>query len=511
MEREWDLKARRLALGMGARTGRQYVEDLRNRPREIWIQGERVDDVTRHPAFRNVIRSVAALYDMQHDPALRDEMTFVSASSGERVGMSFLIPRTQEDLRRVSRMMKRWADYSGGFMGRTPDYLNRALTAYASAAGYMEENDPRFGEHIRRYYEYVREHDLCLTHTLIHPQANRSAGPAGQRDPHLAARVVKETDAGIVLRGARMLATLPLADEIMVFPSTVLRAGQEDAPYAYAVALPCDAPGLKFICRESFDYGRDPFDHPLGSRFEEMDAVVVFDDVLVPWERVFLLYDVERCNSAFRETGAVVHMAHQVVVKNIAKTEFLLGIASLMVDTIAIEPFQHVHEKIAEIHWTLEVMKACLRAAEADAAPNRWGVMTPAWMPLDVARNLYPRLYPRIVEIIQQLGASGLMALPMKADLEGPLGDVVERYLVAARAEARERIALFRLAWDASLSAFGSRQVLYERFFFGDPVRMATAFFQNHDRSEYKERVRAFLARALEAGEGDASAEVAAS
>jgi 4-hydroxyphenylacetate 3-monooxygenase len=468
---------------------------LRDHPREIWYGGERVEDITTHPAFRNGVRSLAALYDVQHEH--RDEMTYVSPSSGDRVGLSFLTPKVREDLPRVRRMMKRWADTSGGMMGRSPDYLNRSVMAYAAAADYMAENDRRHADNVRRYYEHVRENDLSLTHTLINPQANRGVGAAQQADPYLAARVLKETDSGFVIRGARMLATLPTADEILVFPSTLLKATEEDAPYAFAFALPCDTPGLRFLCREGFDYGRSTFDHPLGARFEEMDAVVIFDDVLVPWERVFLYRDVLLCNRAFAATNAVVHMAHQVVTKNIAKTEFLLGLASLIVDTIAIEQFQHIHEKIAEMIVTLEAMRAFARAAEADAAVDRWGVMTPAWPPLDAARNMYPRLYPRLVEIIQLLGASGLMALPTEADLNNPdLAPTIERYFQAARADARQRIRLFRLAWDAALSAFGSRQVLYERFFFGDPVRMAGAMFNSHDRTPYMERVRAFLDRA---------------
>jgi len=281
-----------------------------------------------------------------------------------------------------------------------------------------------------------------------------------------------------------------------VFPSTLLRAGPDDAPYAYAVALPTDARGLRFLCRESFDYGRSHFDHPLGSRFEEMDAVVIFDDVQVPWERVFLLRDVERCNRAFAATGAVAHMAHQVVAKNVAKTEFILGVASLVVDAIAIEPFQHIHEKMAEIIINLETMRAFLRTSEVEAQTNRWGVMQPAWPPLDAARNVYTRMYPRMIEILQQLGASGFMAIPTERDLAGGQAEAIRTYYQAARADAVSRIKLFRLAWDIAISAFGSRQVLYERYFFGDPVRMAGAMFNAYDRRPYMERVRAFLERA---------------
>lgn len=141
-------------------------------------------------------------------------------------------------------------------------------------------------------------------------------------------------------------------------------------------------------------------------------------------------------------------------------------------------------------------MNAFLRAAEADADLDEWGVMRPAWDPLDAARNLYPRLYPRMIEIVQQLGASGLVAMPTEADVTGPMRDEIARYFQAARADAHERIPLFRLAWDTAVSAFGSRQVLYERFFFGDPVRMAGAIVANHDRGRYIDHVREFLAQA---------------
>jgi 4-hydroxyphenylacetate 3-monooxygenase len=194
-------------------------------------------------------------------------------------------------------------------------------------------------------------------------------------------------------------------------------------------------------------------------------------------------------------------MAHQVLVKNVAKTEYLLGLASLIIDTIAIESFQHVQEKLAEIWVNLETMRAFLVAAETGAALDEYGVMRPAWAPLDAARNLYPRLYPRMIEIIQQLGAAGLVAMPTEADIGGPMAEEIKRYFQAARMDALERIPLFRLAWDTAMSGFATRQVLYERYFFGDPVRMAGALVTSHDRTEAMERVRAFLKRAATDGE----------
>jgi len=481
---------------MGARTGAEYLAGLKATRREVWIGGERVEDVTAHSAFKNGARSLARLYDMQHDPALRDEMTCIGAESGERFGMSFLIPRTQDDLLRRRRMMYRWAADTGGMMGRTPDYLNSSFMAVAAAASYFGDGEHDFAGNVRRYYALIRDRDLCLTHTLINPQANRAAGPAGQADPQLTAVVVKETAAGVVVRGARMLATLaPLSDELAVFPSTVLKGQPEDRPYAFAFSIPCDAPGLRFICRDSFDIGGPVFDHPLAARYEEMDCVVVFDDVRVPWERVFLLGDVAKCNGAYGKTNAIVHMMHQVVTKNVAKAEFILGLASLMVETIGVDGFQHVQEKVAEIITYLETMRACLRAGEADAALDEWGVMCPARAPLDIARNVFPKMYPRMIEILQLLGASGLMATPSLADLDSPIAGDIERFYQAANAGGCDRVRLFRLAWDAACSSFGSRQVLYERFFFGDPVRNYSTLYSTYDKEPYKERIKVFLRR----------------
>lgn len=485
---------------MPARTGAAYLQGLRERHAEVWLGNERLRDVTSHPALCRGARSVAHLYDMQHDPILRDEMTYLSPTSGERVGLSFLTPRSLDDLQRRSRMMLHWARYSGGMLGRSPDYLNVNITAVAAAADFFAQNDARFADNIRNYYTYIRENDLCLTHTLVNPQANRALTAAGHPSAEIAARIVQETDAGIVIRGARILATLgPLADELVVFPSTVLRAAPETAPFAFACAIPCATPGLRFLCRESFDYGHSTFDHPLGARFEEMDAVVIFDDVLVPWERVFLKGDPGLCNTAYATTNAVVHMMHQVVVKNIAKAEFVLGVACLVVDAIGATEFPHVHEKIAECIINLELMKACRRAGEADAALDQWGVMCPHRPPLDVARNIFPKMYPRMVEILQLLSSSGLMMIPPQSAFDSPMHDDLEQYFVVAKLAAQDRIKLFRLAWDIACSAFGGRQVLYERFFFGDPVRMASALYGIYDKEPLMEHVRQFLLRADEA------------
>jgi 4-hydroxyphenylacetate 3-monooxygenase len=481
---------------MPARTGAEFLERLAAARTHVEIQGETlVGGVASHPAFANVVRTYAGLFDLQHDPAYRDVLTYPSPATGDPVATSFLIPRTQADLDKRRRAYKVWADQSLGMLGRTGDYLNSALMALASAADWFGQAGPAFSGNVVAYYEKVREEDLLCTHTLIPPQANRAVPASQQAGGALMAHVVREDDNGIVVRGARMLATIgPFADELLVFPSTVLRGTPEDKPYSFAFAVPVDAPGLKFIAREPFDYGRSHFDHPLGSRFDESDAVVIFDDVHVPYERCFALGDPEVCNGFYTATDALPHMTHQVVTRTTAKTEYILGLTTLLVESIGIGQFQHVQADLAEIITTLETLRALGRAAEADAALNDYGVLTPAWPPLNTARNLYPKLYQRFPEILRKLGASGLMATPTEADLAGAAAADIDTYLQAATLSGAERVRLFRLVWDTCASAFASRQALYEYYFFGDPVRTATAYVASYDKSPYVDRVRAFLA-----------------
>ncbi|QQG48814.1 MAG: 4-hydroxyphenylacetate 3-monooxygenase, oxygenase component [archaeon] len=481
---------------MGAKSGKEFIQRLDSTRRELWYGNERVTgEVSKHKAFASVAKSLAALYDMQVDEATREEMTYGSPTSGKRVGASFLQPKSVGDLAKRRGAMKRWADFSGGMLGRTADYLNSSIMAMAAASDFFGAADGRdYGQNIRNYYEFIRENDLVLTHTLINPQNNRGVGPSKQADPFTAARVLEKKSEGVVIRGARMLATLPIADEIMVFPSTVVRSGQDDMPYSIAFALPVSARGLKFICRESFA-AESKYDHPLAARFDEQDAVVVFDDVLVPWDRVFILEDPEKANKVSEATDAIVFMAHQATVREVAKAEFVAGLVSLVAETIGADQFPHVQEKVADVLITVESMKALLNWSEANAKQNKWGLLTPDYVPINTARNLWPRVAPNLAVVIKQIGASGLMAIPPEEVLKSDVRPDVDRYYQAKLADAEERIRLFKLAWDVAGSSFGGRQELYERFFFGDPVRMASAYYNWYDREPYKQRVRDLLHR----------------
>ena len=432
---------------------------------------------------------------MQHEPSLRDDLTYVSPSSGERVGLRSSSHAPTRICARRTAMMKRWADFSGGMMGRTPDYLNVGLTAFSAAASFFAQGDPRHGPNIQNYYEHVRENDLCMTHTLIKPQANRSVGPSQQADPFMLARVVKETDAGLVIRGARMLATLgPLADEIEVFPSH--RAARQRRRHSLRLWLlyPGRQPGLKFICRETFDYGRSAI-RPSArvalrgdGRGRHLRRRVGALGARLPLRRLRL------CNGAFAETNAVVHMAHQVIVKNIAKTEFVFGLAALIVDRSPSRRSSTCRRRSPRSFWA---SRPCAPSCgpRSRRQLDRWGID-------DAVVRAARRRAQSVPEALSAHDRDHPATRRQRTDGHADRSRhsqpdrTDDRQVSSGRArDACNRIALFRLAWDMALCAFGSRQVLYERFFFGDPVRMASALYTSYDKEPYKRRVQAFLDR----------------
>lgn len=481
---------------MPARMGKEYLDGLKQRPAEVWMDGERLADPSGHPALANGARSIASLYDLQCDPAEHDAMTVVSPLTGDRLGMSFIVPRTREDLQARSAMMLKWARTTCGMMGRSPDFMNVSFSAWSAAADYFGRGRPEFADNMRRYYEHISENDLVLTHSLINLQRSRDASGMFNLEEGTALQAIRETSAGIVVRGARVLATLgPLADEIAVYSPRLAQHRDTHSPFALSFALPCDTPGLRFLCRESFDHGRPHFEHPLGSRFEEMDCVVFFEDVLVPWERIFIYGDVGLLNGTASITHSSAHTAHQGAAKNLAKCELVLGVALLVTETLGSSHLPHSDERIGELIMYTELMKACIRAAEADAELDEWGVMCPSPLPTETTRNLFVTAYPRMVEILQLLGSSSLMILPTEADFKSPLGPQLETYLATDNAAARDRAALFHLAWDISCSSFGARQVLYERFFAGDPLTRARVLGSIYPKKETMDRVLDFLAR----------------
>lgn len=479
--------------GQGIRNGKQYLEGLRD-DREVWIHGERVEDVTAHPGMSRGAHTLAGFMDRQFDPQYRDTITY--EENGKRYARSFMIPNSREDIEKRGAAFYEWATWSNGMFGRAPDYKNASMTAFAASADFLAEEKPEFAANMRNYYQYIRSNDKVLTHTLINPTYNFAMAKEGKSSEQVALQVVKETDAGIIVNGARLLATLgPHSDEIEVFPSSLLTASEDNIPFAFAFAIPVATKGLKLICRDTYDHGKSHFDAPLSSRFEEMDAVVLFDNVLVPWERVFMYRDPLHCNRAFAETNAIVHMMHQVICGKLAKTEFIVGLLCKMAQATGKDKDMNIKGQIAEVMWVAEMVRALRFSGESQAHEDKYGHYVPLRRPLDTSRNMFPKLYPKLIETIHMLGSSSLMATPTEADLTNDLEDDVARYFQTVNLDSKDRIALFRLAHDTAVSGFGNRQVLYERFFFGPQNIMASIYFDLYNKDDMMARVDELLNR----------------
>lgn len=477
----------------GARDGAEYLASLRD-GRVVFIDGEPVRDVARDPRFRGAVLSVADLYDQQHETSLREQMTFQSPSSGAQVGLSYIQPRSEQDLRRRRDMVKNWMDRVGGMMGRTPDFLNVMISGYAAAHESFAVGGAQFARNIVRYHEFIRENDLALTHSLVTPDIDKTKPIFGQPGD-LAMKAVRDTDAGIYVTGARSVATLgPLANEIVVFPSpTKFPLVEEAKSYAVAFAAPADTPGITMICRPSLAARGAFADHPLSARMDEMDAVIWFDNVFIPWERVFIYRNIEATEAVRKSPSG--HGAHQAAIRSLAKVEFLLGLAFNLVDSNKSGGPQ-VLGLLSELINSVEMIRGLLRAAEVDCRPGPDGTVVPFEEPLAVIRFAFPSIHARALEILQTLGSGNLVVAPSHGELAGEAAPIVERYCAGANITADRKIALLRLAWDASCSAFAGRQNLYEKFFSGDPWRNASMRAERYAGARnLKDRVWKFLER----------------
>lgn len=481
---------------MGARTGAEYVASLRRQRPAVYLEGRRVEDVTREPLFQGPIQAIAEQYDMQHDPAYRAVMTYPSPSTGEPVSTSFMLPRSRAELVQRRKHFKLRSDHNFGFMGRAPDFMNAFVTGWYRSRDRFAQGGERYGENAERYYEHVRDNDLFLTHMLINPQIDRSKTSSQQEEPFLHLGRVCETADGIVVRGAKMLGTMaPITNEVAVIPFGGVAPG--DDAYALAFAIPIDTPGLKFICRETVaPLPRARFDHPLSSRFEEMDCIAIFDDVLVPWDRVMVdgtPGSAERINPIFSAVG--VFTSQQTVARLLSQVEFFCGLAMKLADTIGITGFLHVQEKLGEMLIALETARAVYYGAEAMAQEGPDGIWQPALSGMRALHTQNAKTYARLVEIVKTLAGGGFFYAPAEADMQNPeIRPYIDTY-VRGRAgiSAEQRVALFKLAWDVTGEAFAQRMEQYARFYSGDPVRLTAGIYLGYDKEPLFEIVERAL------------------
>ena len=452
------------------KTGASHIASLRD-GRVVFLEGRRVADVTSDPAFRNIVATSASFYHHAAAPENRELMTVVSPTSGESVSRAWHLPRSHPELVERRRCLERIAELSCGMVGRSPDHVASTLSGLVMGADALAAYDARGAKALQDYFAYARDRDLYLSYVLINPQADRSKSAAGQPSADLVAHIVDEDREGITIKGGKMLATSAIAaNELMIANIQPLREGDER--YAFTAVVPMNAKGLKLLSRRSYEqHATSQFDYPLASRFDENDAVVYFDEMKIPWERVFLSRDVAGANAQWHVTRAHVYQNYQGIVRLAIKLRFLLGIARKIAETNGIIGFAQVRETLGELASKATMIEAMVAGMEA-AGEIFNGYFVPNRPMLCAAQAIAQKTYPQIIDTLRDLSGGGLIMLPSSvADFHDPeIAGIIQQTQKSPVATSVERVKLFKLAWDAIGSEFGSRHLQYEKFYSGSSL-----------------------------------------
>ena len=450
--------------------------------RDVYISGARVDDVTTHPSFRRSVASAAALYDFQCAPANVESQTFVSPDTGDRVNRCWQLPTTLAELVERREALTAWSENHFGFMGRSPDHVASCISGMYMGAEQFDAYDPARGAALREYYRYARDHDLFLTYVIINPHGNRTAAAHEQGGEDLIARMVDQDASGITVKGAKMLGTSSImANEVFVTCIQPLRPGDE--PYAVSFCVPVNARGLKVLSRKSYKASASSvFDNPLSSRYDENDAVLYFDEVRVPWERVFIAGDVAMCQKQFHATPAHVYQNYQCQIRLIVKMRFLTGLARKIAAVNGIDALPQVRETLGQLAAETGVVEGLVHAMEVKG--RRWGqYFVPDRHTLYAAGVLSQQLYPKMIQTLRTLAGGNMIMLPSDIrDFADPqLADYSLKAQGSVAMSPMERVKFFKLAWDAVGSEFASRHLQYEMFYSGAEMVTKAHSFRTFD------------------------------
>lgn len=481
---------------MALRTGADYLESIQD-GRQVYVDGESISHVADDPRFAGGAQTTAELYDLQNRSDLIDEMSYVDADTGERVALSYIEPRTVDDLVRRGKAMKYGMDSVFGMFGRSPDFLNVTIAALGSAHTVFDEgkNGKGFGENVRKYYEYVRDNDLTLTHILVNPQVDRSK-PIHAQDKDLAVKAIKETDGGFYVNGARLVGTLAqLANEIVLLPSAIVPNDPAALDYSLGFAIPVATEGLKIISRPSLapQSAGHYLDSPLSARFDEGDAVVIFDNVFIPWERTFIYRDPEMNNALYQRTFTTGHASHQSMMRSLSKAEFMAGLACYMAKAIGADGFLNVAGMLSDLLIYVETQKALIYSAERNPFETPFDTVVPNRLSLSAAQLHFYEKFDEMIDAVRTIGAGSIVGVPSYAELDGPAADYAEHYYQSAGLDSEKRIRLFRLAADVCMSGFSGRQQLYERYYQGDPVRAKMRYYNTFPKDGLTANIEAAL------------------
>ena len=441
------------------RTGDRHATSLRD-GRQVYLDGALVDDVTTHPAYRNAVRSIGGLYDFQSDPQHRELMTY-TAENGDRCSRIWQLPRSYGDLVARRRAIGAWCELHAGFLGRSPDHVASTISGMYMGLEVFADYDHKRAVVLEDYYHFARDNDLYLTCVIIDPQADRSKAAHEQRGAHLTAAVVDEDAGGLTVHGAKMLATgAIMANEILVTSIQPLQPGDEN--YAISFAVPLATPGLKVLSRKSYEQSAGSvFDNPFAARFDENDAVIYFDNVRVPWERVFVDRDIEMCRKQFHTTPAHIYQNYQAQIRLRVKLRFLVGVARRIAEVNGTLGFPQVRETLGALAaeaGMVEAMEVRGRMAGEYYVPHRHTVYA--------AQVITQKLYGRIIACLRELAGGGLIMQPssVRDFANRELAALIEPTQQSPAADARSKVKFYRLAWDVIGSEYASRHEQYEQY-----------------------------------------------
>ena len=477
----------RLDQASGCLTGAGYIQSLRD-SRDLWLDGRRVS-VTEHPAFAGLRNEMARLYDLQHRADLRDAMSEPLEGAPYRVSRSYALPYTEEQLQAKWANSHLWMEHSWGQLPRVPDFMANVVVGLYDYREALAKVDPQFGDNAAHYHAYCSRHDLSITHAIGDPQIDRSAGPSD--NPDLALRVVRETPDGVVIRGAKQVATLsPFAHEVLIYMSPTF-AMRDKPEFVIWCALPMQTPGLRVMCREALPRTEGSFAHPFAGRYDEQDAMLFFEDVFVPRNRIFLLRDAKTAFDGFRRLNAWSLYVGQIRFYHRMMTH--LAVAAMVSDSIGVSGFREIQGKLGELATYVEMTKLALLGMDKQTARTPGGLLAPgSTLGLDA---FAAQISTRASEILRELGASGLLMQPSEADLASPeLRPLLERYMCGKDIDVDRKARLFRMAWDLTCDSYGMRQELYEKWNRGDLARNRIALFNTLDRSAITARIQEAIA-----------------
>jgi 4-hydroxyphenylacetate 3-monooxygenase len=464
-----------------ARTGRDYLDALRSREDEIYIGGERVQDVTTHPAFANAAQTVSKLYDITSDPAQRDALTYKDGETGERYNNIWLLPKSRADLDARNRVHHAWARYTWGLFGRSPDHVAGWICGMACTPETVDPHNDGFAKNITRYYTQARAKDLSVAYAIVPPASVKSADsvvsgkqtslPTSQWGAQAGLQVVGEKDDGIVVSGFKVLATgAVLADEILFGNFQALAQGNER--FAATFALPVGTPGMKLLSRRPFaQLATSELDDPLAFRYDESDAVVYCDNVLVPWERVFTYNRVDTARAAFAETPAHTLGNVQAHIRLLWKLRLIVGVMKKVADANGILPVPAVRDMIAGIAMHTAMLEGLIEAENAN--PDKWpsGHVSQDRQAMYATMAWTTSVFPDLMRVVRELLGSHSFQQPADISVfDNPVTrDLYSRFTLEDPGVAINRYKLMRLAWDLVGTEFASRHTQYEMFYNGAP------------------------------------------